>query len=102
MQGKVVVMSGATSGIGEIAALRLAALGARLVLIARDRTRGLAVAYAEAYTTRQPSLAPDRRKPCRHVVEVEVLDKGRVGRGASWGNAGYVAPSLTVPLPEPV
>jgi D-amino-acid dehydrogenase len=34
-------------------------------------------------------------------VEVEVLDKGRVGRGASWGNAGYVAPSLTVPLPEP-
>lgn len=42
MQGKVVVMSGATSGIGEIAAVRLAALGARLVLIARDRARGAA------------------------------------------------------------
>ena len=40
MQGKVVVMSGATSGIGEIAAGRLAASGARLVLIARDRARG--------------------------------------------------------------
>jgi NAD(P)-dependent dehydrogenase (short-subunit alcohol dehydrogenase family) len=40
MQGKVVVITGATSGIGEIAAQRLAAMGARLVLIARDSTRG--------------------------------------------------------------
>jgi D-amino-acid dehydrogenase len=34
-------------------------------------------------------------------VEVEVLDRGPVGGGASWGNAGYLAPSCTVPLPEP-
>ena len=40
MQGKVVVITGATSGIGEVAAMRLAKLGARLVLIARDRARG--------------------------------------------------------------
>ena len=40
MKGKVVVITGATSGIGEVAAQRLAAMGARLVLIARDRTRG--------------------------------------------------------------
>lgn len=33
--------------------------------------------------------------------EVEVLDRGRAGHGASWGNAGFIAPSLTVPLPEP-
>ncbi len=42
MQGKVVAITGATSGIGEVAALRLARLGARLVLIARDRARGAA------------------------------------------------------------
>jgi NAD(P)-dependent dehydrogenase (short-subunit alcohol dehydrogenase family) len=40
MHGKVVVITGATSGIGEIAAQRLAGMGARIVLIARDKTRG--------------------------------------------------------------
>jgi NAD(P)-dependent dehydrogenase (short-subunit alcohol dehydrogenase family) len=40
MHGKVVVISGGTSGIGEVAAERLAGLGARLVLMARDRARG--------------------------------------------------------------
>jgi NAD(P)-dependent dehydrogenase (short-subunit alcohol dehydrogenase family) len=38
-QGKVIVITGATSGIGQIAASELAAAGARLVLVARDRGR---------------------------------------------------------------
>jgi len=40
MHGKVVVITGATSGIGEVAAQRLAGMGARIVLVARDKTRG--------------------------------------------------------------
>ncbi|HTQ14102.1 MAG TPA: SDR family oxidoreductase [Rhizomicrobium sp.] len=40
MQGKTVVITGATSGIGEVAADRLAQKGARIVFIARDRARG--------------------------------------------------------------
>lgn len=40
MQGKTVVITGATSGIGQVAAEQLAGMGARLVLVARDRARG--------------------------------------------------------------
>jgi len=40
MQGKTVVITGATSGIGEVAACSLAEQGARIVMIARDRSRG--------------------------------------------------------------
>ena len=39
MKGKTVVMTGGTSGIGEVAALKLAGMGARIVLIARDEKR---------------------------------------------------------------
>ena len=40
MAAKTVVITGATSGIGEVAADRLAGKGARIVFIARDRARG--------------------------------------------------------------
>jgi NAD(P)-dependent dehydrogenase (short-subunit alcohol dehydrogenase family) len=42
MHGKVVVITGATSGIGRVAAERLAGMGARIVLVARDKARGAA------------------------------------------------------------
>lgn len=39
MQGKTVVITGATSGIGAVAARRLAEHGARIVMVARSRQR---------------------------------------------------------------
>lgn len=36
-----------------------------------------------------------------HGVEVTVLDRTGVAAGASWGNAGWLTPGLTGPLPEP-
>jgi NAD(P)-dependent dehydrogenase (short-subunit alcohol dehydrogenase family) len=39
MQGKTIVITGATSGIGEITAMHLADQGARIVFIARDAKR---------------------------------------------------------------
>ena len=52
MHGKTVVISGATSGIGQITAEKLAAMGARLVLVARDRSRG------EAEMERLSTISP--------------------------------------------
>jgi D-amino-acid dehydrogenase len=34
-------------------------------------------------------------------VEVTVVDRTGVAAGTSWGNAGWLSPALTVPLPEP-
>lgn len=42
MKGKVVVITGATSGIGQVAAEQLAAMGGRIVQVARDHERGTA------------------------------------------------------------
>lgn len=52
MKGKLVVITGATSGIGQVAAEKLATLGARIVQIARDRQRG------EAAMQRLREIAP--------------------------------------------
>jgi NAD(P)-dependent dehydrogenase (short-subunit alcohol dehydrogenase family) len=43
MRGKTVVITGATSGIGEVAARHLAELGARIVIVARDPDRAQAM-----------------------------------------------------------
>jgi NAD(P)-dependent dehydrogenase (short-subunit alcohol dehydrogenase family) len=52
MQGKTVVITGGTSGIGQVAAERLAEMGARIVLVARSQRRG------EVTLSRLRDLAP--------------------------------------------
>ena len=37
----------------------------------------------------------------RRGVGVTVLDRGPVGGGCSYGNAGWLTPSLATPLPAP-
>jgi retinol dehydrogenase 12 len=53
MKGRVVVITGATSGIGEVAATRLADMGARIILVARSHGR------AETTLARLHEIAPD-------------------------------------------
>jgi NAD(P)-dependent dehydrogenase (short-subunit alcohol dehydrogenase family) len=72
MQDKVVVMTGATSGIGRIAAGELAAQGARLVLVARDQVR------ADATLAQLRERGPKAHRA--HIADLSRLaDTKRVG-----------------------
>jgi NAD(P)-dependent dehydrogenase (short-subunit alcohol dehydrogenase family) len=55
MDGKTVVITGGTSGIGEVVAERLAQMGGRIVLVARDKSR--ADATLKRLRERAPNLA---------------------------------------------
>lgn len=80
MQGKVVVLTGGTSGIGQAAALRLAQMGARLVLVARDASRAKAtlkrlrtVSPAAAHTAHLAdlSLVSETKRVAREIAAAE-------------------------------
>src|ERR1700742_2822960 len=69
IEDKVVVVTGAAQGIGRALALGLAADGARVAVVARDRARAQAVVDELA----TPGLA----------VEADVTDEAAVQRAAS-------------------
>ena len=83
MTGKVCVITGASSGIGKAASLALARLGADVVLICRDKSRGEAAlaelsAVAEA-SIRQLEIAdlsslPEVRDLARRLARLDRLD----------------------------
>jgi len=70
MQGKVIVATGATSGIGEIAVVELARLGARVVFIARDAKR------AEATLAKLEAAAPGRGHRA-HLADLSLVAEAR-------------------------
>lgn len=72
MQGKVVVITGATSGIGKVAAENLAVMGARLVLVARDRTLG------EAMLARLRAIAPAQNHDVHYADLLRLAEMKRV------------------------
>ena len=72
MKGKTVVITGGTSGIGEIAAERLAQMGARIVLIARDKSRG------EATLARLHERAPDLDHTVHYADLARISEMKRV------------------------
>jgi short-subunit dehydrogenase len=72
MKGKTVVITGGTSGIGEIAAERLAQMGARIVLIARDKSRG------EVTLARLHEKAPDLAHTVHYADLARIPEMKRV------------------------
>jgi NAD(P)-dependent dehydrogenase (short-subunit alcohol dehydrogenase family) len=72
LHGKVCVITGATSGIGEVGAVELARRGARLVLIARERVRG------EATLARLRALAPANAHRVHYADFARIAEMKRV------------------------
>jgi NAD(P)-dependent dehydrogenase (short-subunit alcohol dehydrogenase family) len=70
MHGKVVVITGATSGIGRIAAESLAARGARIILVARDAGR------AERTLERVRAVGPQLAHQA-HIADLSRLGETR-------------------------
>jgi NAD(P)-dependent dehydrogenase (short-subunit alcohol dehydrogenase family) len=70
MNGKTVVATGATSGIGEAAVLALASLGARVVFVARDQRR------AEATLVKLERQAP-RLGHSVHLADLSLMAEAR-------------------------
>src|SRR5262247_3926784 len=66
-------MTGATSGIGQVAGERLAQMGARLVLVARDRARG------EAALARLSACGPGLAHSIHYADLSRLADMKRVG-----------------------
>lgn len=72
MQGKVVVITGGTSGIGQVTAEKLAAEGARIVLVARDKARG------EATLARLRGIAPGQAHTIHYADLSRLAEMKRV------------------------
>jgi NAD(P)-dependent dehydrogenase (short-subunit alcohol dehydrogenase family) len=99
MRGKTVVITGATSGIGQIAAEMLAAQGARIVLVARSRER----ADRTLERLRRAGPAADHRA---HLADLSTLaEMKRVGTDIAAAepridvlinNAGTVVPTRQI------
>jgi retinol dehydrogenase 12 len=95
MSGKTCLVTGATSGIGKETALRLAALGAAVTIVARDEARGAAAAAEireRVPGARVETLTADLSRPEEvRGLAASVLDRsGRLD--VLVNNAGVISP----------
>ena len=82
MDGKSVLVTGATRGIGLETAVRLAGLGADVLVHGRDPVRG-----AEALAAVRAASGPGAR-PALHLADLSTLDGVRAWRPRSRATVG--------------
>lgn len=102
MRGKTVVVTGATSGIGEVAAIRLAQEGARIVFTARDRTRAGATLQKlhkagdadHAFHLADLSLLAEMKRVAADIAREPAIDVLINNAGALFNRRGETADGL--------
>ena len=106
------VITGATSGIGQIAAERLAAMGARIVLVARSKSRGdAALAQLRAIAPNAPhtihyadlaKISEMKRVACEIAKEQPRLDVLINNAGAMFASRRVTGDGLGNPMLRPM
>ena len=85
LQGKVVVITGSTAGIGKAGAIGFAREGAKVVVSGRDRKRGGEVVDAIKKQGGEASFIP---ADMLSVADIESLIKQAVATTAGWTSSG--------------
>ncbi|HUO02997.1 MAG TPA: SDR family oxidoreductase [Rhizomicrobium sp.] len=103
MRGKTVVITGATSGIGEVAAVQLAEQGARIVFTARDKERAQTTleklrrvnpASGHVVHLADLSLLAETRRAAEEIKEEPAIDVLINNAGALFNNRIETADGL--------
>jgi NAD(P)-dependent dehydrogenase (short-subunit alcohol dehydrogenase family) len=97
IEGKTIVITGGTGGIGRVAAERLAAAGGRLVLVGRDRRRGEAAAAripGAAFVAADLALMAEVRRLAQSLLALPRLDVLVLNAGAIFARREVTAEGL--------
>ena len=90
LEGRSVVITGATSGIGYATAAGLARLGAAVHFLARDRARADSARHRRCWPPASPASSPCPRPACTPSVTDMGATCGGSNRSASSSCAGRV------------
>ena len=105
MQGKTVIITGASSGIGEACAYAFANEGAKLVLVARNKDKLKQIEQKLIHLGVDVLIVPcdvKNEASCKHLIETTIAYFGKIDVQSSPGNGAEFIISLNYQLPAAI